>query len=49
MVAKKTFLRLDLDGELNDKFLYLKEKMGMHNNTEVIRALILQAYEKRAG
>lgn len=37
-------LRVDLDGDAVGKFQALKKKLGLKNNTEVIRSLINQRY-----
>ena len=39
----KLALRVELDNKLAEKFLKIKEKIGLKTNTEVIRALIKKA------
>lgn len=42
-MAKEVTLRVDLDEETSDKFLKIKDRLGVKNNTEVIRILIENA------
>lgn len=42
----KLLLRVDLDGDLVRKFQAIKKRMGLKNNTEVIRSLINQRYDE---
>ena len=39
-------LRLDLDGELKQKFNKIKQEKGLENNTDVLR-LIITEYAKQ--
>lgn len=43
---KKINIKLELDGELLDKFEFIKEKLGVKNNTEVIRVLINREFSR---
>jgi len=38
-------IRLDLEGELAQKFNAVKRKKGLVNNTDVVRLLINETYE----
>jgi len=38
-------IRLDLEGELAEKFKAVKRKRGLVNNTDVLRLLINETYE----
>jgi len=42
----KVSIRLDLTDDLAEKFLSLKKKRGLKNNSEVIRQLIAKATRK---
>lgn len=39
-------LRTELDPELADKLRYIKKILGIRKNSEVIRYLIIEKYEK---
>jgi len=39
-------LRTELDPELADKLRYIKKVLGIRKNSEVIRYLIIEKYEK---
>jgi hypothetical protein len=39
-------IRLNLEGELADKFLKIKKRYGLESNTDLIRLLIVQAYDQ---
>jgi metal-responsive CopG/Arc/MetJ family transcriptional regulator len=43
---EKVNIRVELDGDLADQFLSLKQNRGLKNNTEVIRQLILEAIKR---
>jgi hypothetical protein len=45
-MENKTDIRVELEGEISEKFLRLKEKFGLKNNTEVIRRVITEAYDR---
>lgn len=45
MEEDKIDVRVELEGELADKFQHLKDKFGLKNNTEVVRRLIIDAYD----
>lgn len=42
----KVTIRIDLEGELAEKFNALKAKHGLKSNAELVRLLITAAYEK---
>jgi len=42
----KISIRLDLESNLADMFLALKEKTGIKSNTELVRILISQEYRR---
>jgi len=42
---EKIQIRLDLEGELADKFRAIKRKKGIGNNVDVVRNLISEAFE----
>ena len=48
MVSKseKVTIRINLDGELAQKFKTLQGKLGINSNAEVVRNLITTTYEK---
>jgi hypothetical protein len=39
-------IRINLEGELADKFLKMKKRYGLESNTDLIRLLIVQAYDQ---
>ena len=45
----KIFIRLDLEGEIKTCFEALKKKKGVRNNTELVRLLIIQEYDRVFG
>ena len=46
MIEKeKIQLRLDLEGDLADKFKAIKQRKGLVNNTDVVRLIINEAFE----
>ena len=46
MIEKeKIQLRLDLQGDLAEKFKAIKQRKGIVNNTDVVRFIINEAYE----
>jgi len=45
----KITLRVDLRGISLKRFLALKEHFGLENDTELVRFLISQEYQKRFG
>ena len=42
----KVSIRLDLTDDLAEKFLSLKKKRGLKNNSEVVRQLIAEAAQR---
>jgi len=42
----KVSIRIDLEGKLAKRFLALKEKKGIVNNTELVRLLLTDALKK---
>jgi len=40
---EKIHIRLDLEGEMAEKFIAVKRDKGLENNTDVIRLLIAEA------
>jgi len=42
-------LRAQLRGKLIDEFFYIKDRMRLENNSEVLRSLIRDEYQRRAG
>lgn len=45
----RIFIRLDLNGEMAQAFNHLKKKRGILNNSEMVRLLINQEYERVFG
>lgn len=45
-MKEKVTIRIDLDGELAQKFLTLKKKYGLKTNADVVRFIITQTHEK---
>jgi len=39
-------LKVVLEGDMLKRFLELKKKMGLENNSDIMRMLITQAYEE---
>lgn len=39
-------IRLNLEGEMEKKFLKIKKRYGLESNTDLIRLLIVQAYDQ---
>ena len=39
-------IRLELEGDMAEKFKAIKEKMGIENNTEVVRVLINSEFKE---
>jgi len=46
---EKITLRVDLRGITLKRFLTLKERYGLENDTELIRLLISQEYQRQFG
>jgi len=46
VVLVRVCVRVDLEGVLAERFLALKEKKGIVNNTELIRLLLSNALDK---
>jgi len=50
MSEEKTIsIRLDLVGELAKEFTYVKRRKGIKNNSELVRLLIAQEYQRLEG
>lgn len=49
MADAKVFIRIDLEGEMADNFLYIKKRKGIKNNSELVRMLIVQEYDRVMG
>ncbi len=45
----KVAIRLDLEGHLAQKFILVKRKRGLKNNSELVRELISEAYQTAQG
>jgi len=48
-MTQKLVIRLELEGDLAEKFLELKKRSGLVNNTDVLRSLLVQAYNKEVA
>jgi hypothetical protein len=48
-MKKKVTIRLDLEGSLADDFIYIKDRKGLKNNSEVVRALITEERQRVMG
>jgi len=48
-MTQKLVIRLELEDDLADKFLEIKKRMGLVNNTDVLRSLLVQAYRTEVG
>ena len=46
ITTKKVTIRIDLDGEMAQKFSYLKNKSGLKTNADVVRLMITQKYDE---
>jgi len=46
---KKTCIRVDLTGDLEKNFLYVKKARGIKNSSEMIRLLIAEEYRRISG
>jgi len=46
---EKIQIRIDLEGDLAQKFKAVKREKGIENNTDVIRSLIVDAYKQLQG
>ena len=42
-------IRLRLNGEVKRRFLKIKENLGLTNNTEVLRLIIKEYYDKEGS
>lgn len=49
MTEEKVTIRIDLMGDLAQEFLYLKKRKGIKNNSELVRLLIAEEYQRLAG
>jgi len=45
-VKTKINLRINIEGELLDKFNFLRSKTGIFTGTDLVRYLIVQAYNR---
>jgi len=45
-IVNEVQVRLVLEGEMAGRFLRIKEKYGLENNTDVVRLLITMEYER---
>jgi transposase len=43
---EKIQIRIDLEGDVADKFNAIKSDRGLENNTDVIRLLITEAFKR---
>jgi len=48
-MKKKVTIRIDLEGSLADDFLYIKERRGLRNSSEVVRTLITEERQRVMG
>ena len=48
-VKDKVSIRVDLTEDLAREFLYLKKRKGVKNNSELVRLLIAEEYERVSG
>jgi len=46
---EKITLRVDLKGVTLNRFLALKDRYGLENDTELIRLLVSQEYQRQFG
>ena len=46
MTSDKVTIRIDLDGDLARYFLHLKKRRGIKNNSEMVRMLIAEEYNR---
>ena len=49
MPAEKVTIRIDLEGDLAKYFLYLKKRKGIKANSELVRMLIAEEYQRAAA
>ena len=42
-------IRIDLEGQLAERFVFLKERRGLKNNSELVRMLISEEYQRQAA
>jgi len=49
MSEEKVTIRIDLTDDLAREFLYLKKRKGIKNNSELVRPLIAEEYQRLAG
>ena len=49
MSEEKVTIRIDLTDDLAREFLYLKKRKGIKNNSELVRLLIAEEYQRLAG
>jgi len=47
--TSKIQIRIDLEGDIADKFEVVKKDKGLENNTDVVRSLITDAFKKLQG
>jgi len=49
LAVGKVFIRIDLEGDMAENFLLLKKRKGIKNNSELVRMLIVQEYDRVIG
>ena len=49
MAGEKATIRIDLEGDLAKYFLLLKKRRGIKNNSELVRMLIAEEYQRVFG
>jgi hypothetical protein len=45
-MTEKITIRVELEGEMANKFEAIKREMGIENNTDVLRSLISDEYKR---
>jgi len=48
-MVEKINIRMDLQGDMANYFILLKKRKGIKNNTELVRILIVQEYDRLMG
>jgi metal-responsive CopG/Arc/MetJ family transcriptional regulator len=48
-MTKKVTIRIDLEGQMAERFTLLKQKRGLKNNSELVRSLITEEYQRQEG
>lgn len=49
MPKKKVTIRIDLEGKPAEEFLFLKDRRGLKNNSELVRNIIAEEYDRVTG